>query len=137
MSESEFPVSNLEKRIFWGIACAVSGMLLNVGLPLLLAGAGIALAGPPQQKPGDAVAIAILLIVGILFSGSAGFIAGLVRPGAQAFKITLICLLLVDICMILASIWLYFLAAAIKVALLLAVIKRDEKKHPTSGSEIP
>ena len=36
----EFPVSNLERRLFWGIvwgiAGAVSAVLLNVGLPLLL-----------------------------------------------------------------------------------------------------
>ena len=137
MSKSEFPVSNLEKRIFWGIACSVSGLLLNVGLPLMLAALGVLLPGPPQQRPVNGGTIVVLLIGGILFSGAAGFVAGLARPGAQAVKITLICLVLVDICLVFASIWLYFISGAIKVALLLAVINWNEKHHLTSGSEVP
>lgn len=124
---SEFPVSNLEKRLFWGIGCAVAAMVLNLGTPLVLMMLGITPQWPTQQGPLGGMGIGILLAVGIVLSGSAGFVAGLMRPGSQAVIMTLICLVLVDVCMMATSMLLYFISAAIKVTLMIAV-KRESPK---------
>ncbi len=127
---SEFPVANLEKRLLWGMACGVCAVLLNIGPPLLLLGLRIAPTFPSQPGPIGGLGVAILLILGILVSGLVGCVAGLVRPGRPAVMTTLICLALEDICMMAVVPALYAICAAIKVALIIAVINGNATFPP-------
>lgn len=129
MSE-EFPISNLEKRLFSGLCCSVCAMLLNAGLPLLLIKIGVDPKWPTQQGPLGGMGVGLILLAGIVFSGSIGLVAGLARPGKSAAMATLIGLAFEDVWMIILmnqSFWLYSISAAIKISLLTLIIWRDPK----------
>jgi len=131
---SEFPVSNIETRILWGIACAMIGMVLAFGLPVLLMNNGFY---PESTSDMSGLGAAGLIMLGIVSSGVAGLIAGLVRPGIQAIILTLICLVLIDVCLIGASASLYCTSAGIKIVvaiLVFAISPKPRQAPPPSGS---
>ena len=134
---SEFPASNLERRLFWGIIWgitgAVSAVLLNFGLPFLLIVIGrLDPKFPVQQGPYGGMGVGIVIMVGIVFSGLSGFVAGFVRAGTNAAMPILICLVLADICLTTLSTRLYAISGAIKVALIVAFITHDLHRRQPS-----
>jgi hypothetical protein len=104
------------KRIGWGIVCAVLGILLHLGIPVLLMNN---LGLRPTWYGGGMGAIAYVpfLAAGFVAAGLSGLIAGIVRPGGQSLFLTLKCLLVIDICMLPLSVQMYAAAAVVKVVL--------------------
>jgi hypothetical protein len=139
---SEFPVSNLEKRLFWGIACGAGAMLLSFCVPLLslilLAKIGVDPQLPNQQNqqgPYAGMGFGILLFAGVFFCGLVGLIAGLVRPGVQGAAISTGGLFLADILLMVVATRLFFVSAAVKVACVILIGWRlQARSEPPSPS---
>ena len=82
------------KRLVWSPICAVIGSGVCLGLPMLLRISGVPVSS--SQNLGHMFYLTALLWATI-FSGLAGFIAGLIRPGRPAIVLTLVCIILLDI----------------------------------------
>ena len=125
----------LGKRITWGIACAVFGMLLNLGTPILVNILGL----HPAWYGGGIAAVGYITFIGVglIVSGLAGLITGLVRPGLQSLSVTLICLVVVDICLLAASAKVYGVSAIIKIALMVWIYAKTPKPSQASSAVAP
>lgn len=122
------------KRIAWGMACAVLGILLHIGIPnLLMSNFGLR----PEWFGGGIGAIGYLpfLFAGFVAAGLSGLIAGIIRTAGQSLFLMLKCLLLIDICMLPLSAQMYAASAAVKVVLGLFVLVFRPKRHGNPSSE--
>lgn len=118
-SMSESPVSNLVKRLYWGIACGVAAMLLNLGSPFVVTPLFVKLGIDPMSNLsgfGAGMGLGILIFEGTLFCGLGGLIAGIAVKGKPAITITMGGLLLADIHMMSFSVRVYSACAIAQFA---------------------